>query len=149
MSTEITLSTINQAELKLIEEHGGEDWSNEYVEAAAAAFEAVQAFYKKMEPGRAPGSHRVDYDRIWDLASFRRNYFKPALARAELPGIRVHDLCHAAASLWLAAGFPPSQVSRWLGHAGVVTTDTIYSHLYPTDYAQHVERFARFSAVEG
>lgn len=97
-------------------------------------------------PGRAPGSHRVDYDRIWDLASFRRNYFKPALVRAQLPGIRVHDLRHTAASLWLAAGFPPYQVSRWLGHASVVTTDTIYSHLYPTDYAQHVARFERFAS---
>lgn len=96
-------------------------------------------------PGRTPGSHYVDYGRVWDLASFRRNYFKPALARAELPAIRVHDLRHTAASLWLAAGFPPYQVSRWLGHASVVTTDTIYSHLYPTDYAQHIARFERFA----
>ena len=44
-----------------------------------------------------------------------------------------------------AAGFPPYQVSRWLGHASVVTTDTIYSHLYPTDYAQHIARFERFA----
>lgn len=96
-------------------------------------------------PGRTPGSHRVDYERVWDLASFRRNYFKLALARAELPAIRVHDLRHTAASLWLAAGFPPYQVSRWLGHASVVTTDTIYSHLYPTDYAQHIARFEKFA----
>ncbi|MFC7924981.1 site-specific integrase [Microbacterium laevaniformans] len=100
-------------------------------------------------PGRTPGSHRVDYGRVWDLASFRRNYFKPALMRAELPAIRVHDLRHTAASLWLAAGFPPYQVSRWLGHASVVTTDTIYSHLYPTDYAQHIARFERYANVVG
>jgi integrase len=37
-------------------------------------------------------------------------------------------------------------VSRWLGHASVVTTDTIYSHLYPTDYAQHVAKFEAFAA---
>lgn len=97
-------------------------------------------------PGRTPGSHRVAHDRVWDVATFRRNYFKPALRRAELPAIRVHDLRHTAASLWLAAGFPPYQVSRWLGHASVVTTDTIYSHLYPTDYAQHIARFERFAA---
>lgn len=96
--------------------------------------------------GRTPGSHRVDYGRVWDFASFRRNYFKPALARVELPAIRVHDLRHTAASLWLAAGFPPYQVSRWLGRASVVTTDTIYSHLYPTDYARHIARFERFAA---
>lgn len=71
---------------------------------------------------------------------------KPALDRAELPAIRVHDLRHTAVSLWLAAGFPPYQVSRWLGHASVVTTDTTYSHLYPTNYAQHADRFERFTA---
>lgn len=59
--------------------------------------------------------------------------------------MRVHHLRHTAASLRLAAGFPPYQVSRWLGHANVVTTDTIYPHLYPTDYSQHVERFERFA----
>jgi integrase len=48
--------------------------------------------------------------------------------------------------LWLAAGFPPYQVSRWLGHASVVTTDTIYSHLYPTDYSQHIARFEAYAA---
>lgn len=57
-------------------------------------------------PGRTSGSNRADYERVWDLASFRRNYFKPALTRAELPAIRVHDLRHTAASLWLAAGVP-------------------------------------------
>lgn len=87
----------------------------------------------------------MDYDRVWDRARFRNNYFKPALGQARLPGIRVHDLRHTAASLRLAAGFSPYQVSRWLGHASVVTTDTIYSHLYPTGYAQYVARFERFA----
>lgn len=57
----------------------------------------------------------------------------------------MHDLRHTAASLWLAAGFPPYQVSRWLGHANVVTTDTVYSHLYPIDYTSHVARFEAFA----
>lgn len=86
----------------------------------------------------------MDYARVWDLASFRRNYFKPALVRAQLPALPGHDLRHSAASLWLAAGFPPYRVSRWLGHASVVTTDTIYSHLYPADYSQHIAKFEAF-----
>lgn len=48
--------------------------------------------------------------------------------------------------MWLAAGFPPYRVSRWPCHASVVTTDTVYSLLYPTDYTQHIERFERFAA---
>jgi integrase len=98
-------------------------------------------------PGRTPGSHAVDFSRVWDVASFRRNYFKPVLRAADLPILRVHDLRHTAASLWLAAGFPPYQVSRWLGHSSVVTTDTIYSHLYPTDYSQHIAKFEAFVSV--
>lgn len=76
----------------------------------------------------------------------QRNYFKSALAQATLPAVRVHDLRHTAASLWLAAGFPPYQISRWLAHASVVMTDTIYSHMYATDYTQHVARFEWFAA---
>lgn len=91
-----------------------------------------------------PGSHFIDYERVRGVASFRRNYFKPALALAKLPPMRVHDLRHTAASLWLTAGFSPFQVSRWLGHA----TDTVYSHLYPTDYARQIERFDRLSQVD-
>jgi|GEM_PF-4826231 len=46
----------------------------------------------------------------------------------------------------LAAGFPPYEVSRWLGHANLATTDAIYAHLYPSDYASHVDRFEAFVA---
>ncbi|MCU1420186.1 MAG: site-specific integrase [Mycetocola sp.] len=95
-------------------------------------------------PGRAVGPATVDYGRVLDVGSFRRNYFRPALKRAGLPDIRVHDLRHTAASLWLAAGFKPYEVSRWLGHANINTTDSIYAHLYPSDYSEHVARFDHF-----
>lgn len=99
-------------------------------------------------PGRAVGGrHRPDYSRVMDNASFRRNYFRPALVAAKLPDMRVHDLRHTAASLWLAAGFQPYEVSRWLGHSNVTTTDTIYAHLYVTDYTSHVARFDAFTAL--
>lgn len=96
-------------------------------------------------PGRSPRSHREDYRRVWDPASFRRNYFKPALTRAELAAIRVHDLRHLQPACGSPQGSLPYQVSRWLGHASVVTTDRIYWHLYPTDYAQHIAWFERFA----
>jgi len=37
-------------------------------------------------------------------------------------------------------------VSRWLGHTSVVTTDTIYSHLYPAGYSQHTAKFEAFAS---
>ncbi|QIK62922.1 site-specific integrase [Leucobacter viscericola] len=99
-------------------------------------------------PGRSPGSRELDYDRMFDGASFRRNRFSTALIQAKLPKMRLHDLRHTAASLWLAAGFQPYEVSRWLGHASVTTTDTIYGHLYPTNYRDHMEKFERYMARE-
>lgn len=95
-------------------------------------------------PGRAPGSREADFERVVDGSTFLRNHFKPALTRAKLPKMRVHDLRHTAASLWLAAGFQPYEVSRWLGHANVSTTDAIYAHLYQTDYSDHLDRFEAY-----
>ncbi|MET4781241.1 tyrosine-type recombinase/integrase [Glaciihabitans sp. UYNi722] len=96
-------------------------------------------------PGRKVGGvAEVDYSRVLDVGSFRRNYFRPALRALGLQEMRVHDLRHTAASLWLAAGFEPYKVSRWLGHASITTTDTIYAHLYPSDYSQHVAQFSEY-----
>lgn len=97
-------------------------------------------------PGRRPGTHLVDFSRVFDVASFRRNYLRPALDALDLDAMRFHDLRHTYASLMLAAGFPPYEVSRWLGHASLATTDSIYAHLYPSDYASHVDRFEAFVA---
>ncbi|MDH6237907.1 integrase [Cryobacterium sp. CG_9.6] len=58
--------------------------------------------------------------------------------------IRPHDVRHTAASLWLAAGFKPYEVSRWLGHANLVTTDTVHGYLSPPDYSSAIERFELF-----
>lgn len=97
-------------------------------------------------PGRVAGSHELDYARTFDHQSFYRWYYKPALRAAGLPNIRFHDLRHTAASVWLAAGREPYKVSRWLGHASLATTDTIYSHLYPSDYAEDVAALDAFVA---
>ncbi|WP_171821922.1 hypothetical protein [Microbacterium sp. CGR1] len=40
----IRLATIDEAGCRLMEEYGGEEWSNDYVNAAAAAFTAVREF---------------------------------------------------------------------------------------------------------
>lgn len=98
-------------------------------------------------PGRNPGSHAVTYERVFDVASFRRNYLKPALRSLKMDdGMRFHDLRHTFASLMLAAQFPPYEVSRWMGHANLATTDGIYAHLYPSDYSAHLDRFDAFTA---
>lgn len=58
--------------------------------------------------------------------------FKKALVRAGLPDdIRVHDLRHAMATQWLAAGVSPHIVSERLGHTSVAFTLQTYGHVLP------------------
>lgn len=98
-------------------------------------------------PGRHAHSHVLDYSQPMNVGSVLRYYLRPAAERAGLPTrIRFHDLRHTFASLMLAAGFKPYEVSRWMGHASVSTTDGIYGHLYPTDYNEQITRFEAFVA---
>lgn len=94
-------------------------------------------------PGHNVGSCIMNNDHALDVGSFRQNYFRPALRALGMPRMHVHAIRHTAASLWLAARFKPDEVSRWLGHANT-TTDSIYAHLYPSDYTVHVARFDAF-----
>lgn len=49
-----------------------------------------------------------------------------------LPEIRLHDLRHTHATLYLTAGIHPKIVSERLGHANVSITLDVYSHAVPT-----------------
>jgi len=64
--------------------------------------------------------------------NFRGRVFVPALRRAGLRRVRVHDMRHTCASLLIAAGCDIAAVSRQLGHANVGTTLAIYSHWFAT-----------------
>ena len=46
-----------------------------------------------------------------------------------MQGLRVHDLRHTAASVWLGAGADPKVVQRVLGHASAAMTMDLYGHL--------------------
>lgn len=75
-----------------------------------------------------------------------RYYLRLAAEQANLPRTRFHDLRHTYASLMFAAGFKPYEVSRWMGHASVSTTNGICAHLYPSDYNEQLARFEAFVA---
>jgi integrase len=55
--------------------------------------------------------------------------WRAATVAAGVPDVRVHDLRHTAASLWLAAGADPKVVQRVLGHATAAMTMDLYGHL--------------------
>jgi len=63
--------------------------------------------------------------------SFRARFWVPALTRADLAGLRMHDLRHTAVSTWIAHGASANQVQVWAGHQSVATVFDRYGHLFP------------------
>lgn len=111
-------------------------------------------FWPGRAPSRAPGPKRLDYSRVLDMNSFARNYFKPALIAAELPPMRVHDLRHTAASLWLDDPKRKGKqrdilkVSRWLGHESTDLTTRVDGHLLRTNYEEERADWADYKLGE-
>jgi integrase len=58
--------------------------------------------------------------------------WRQARKRAEVPGVRLHDLRHFYASGLIAEGCDVVTVSRALGHSSSTTTLAVYSHLWPS-----------------
>ena len=72
--------------------------------------------------------------------------FKQMLLTAGLPEIRFHDLRHTHATLMLLAGVHPKIVSERLGHASIVITLDLYSHVIPGMQEAAAEKFDRYLA---
>ena len=67
-----------------------------------------------------------------DVRNLASKHFKPTLTKAGLPSkFRLYDLRHTHATLLLLAGVNPKIVSERLGHAGVMITLDVYSHVLP------------------
>jgi integrase len=58
-----------------------------------------------------------------------RNFFWPALNKAELPRVRFHDLRHTYASLLIDQGENIKYIQKQLGHSKPSVTMDIYAHL--------------------
>jgi integrase len=62
---------------------------------------------------------------------FRRRFWNPAVERAGLSPLRIHDLRHTAVALWIATGANPKQIAVRAGHTSVAVVLDRYGHLYP------------------
>jgi integrase len=72
-----------------------------------------------------------------------RKPFKRAVEHAELPEqMRIHDLRHSFASLWLIDGGDIFKLSRILGHSSVTITERTYAHLRPDAFGEDYGRVA-------
>ena len=74
-------------------------------------------------------------------SNFRRQVWYQAVEEAELPeDLRIHDLRHTCASLFVAAGANPKAVQVHLGHSSITVTMDRYTHLFPSDVDDLVRR---------
>lgn len=63
-----------------------------------------------------------------------------ATAGIARPSLRVHDLRHTAASIWLGSGADPKVVQRVLGHASAAMTMDLYGHLIDRNLWEAADR---------
>ncbi|WP_439030383.1 tyrosine-type recombinase/integrase [Gordonia terrae] len=81
---------------------------------------------------------RLDLD--WSSPVRHQNFYKavfrPAVLRAGTAptGLKFHALRHTYASLCVAAGIPPLEIARFMGHAKVTTRFSVYAHLFEDDH---------------
>ena len=67
--------------------------------------------------------------------------FERAVAKLDLPRIRLHDLRHTHATILLQQNVHPKVVSERLGHSSVAFTMTVYQHVMPGLQAQAASAF--------
>jgi integrase len=82
----------------------------------------------------APGSEFVFSSPCGDIINyrnFRRRYWDPAVARADLTGVTPHALRHTCVAFLIAEGANPLMVQRQLGHTDLRMTLGTYGHLFP------------------
>jgi integrase len=69
--------------------------------------------------------------------------FKAAVLRAGVAkNLRIHDLRHTFAGLFLASGGDIFKLSKILGHSSVAITQQVYAHLHPNAFAEDYSRVA-------
>lgn len=71
----------------------------------------------------------VDKDGLVPTTGHLRQAFYDLCTTTKVRQIKLHGLRHTAGSLWIHAGVPLLQVSRWLGHSSMKTTEQIYIHV--------------------
>lgn len=78
-----------------------------------------------------PLKHAAFYKAVYRPAVLRANRLTPTAVLP--PHLKFHALRHTYASLCIAAGRPPLEIARFMGHAKVTTTLGVYAHLFNTD----------------
>lgn len=92
----------------------------------------------------SPARHQNFYKAVYRPAVLRAN--RGGQGRALPPALKFHALRHTYASLCVAAGIPPLEIARFMGHAKVTTTLSVYAHLFEDDHTEAMSALAAMSA---
>ena len=127
---------------------GGKNGKGRVIAAPATLMPLLAARLREVEDLRAAagdawrGNGLVFCNRVGEpvgLAAFRSAWNRIA-ARAQLDGVRFHDLRHTHATELLRAGVHPKIVSERLGHSSVKITLDRYSHAIPDLQTEAAEK---------
>lgn len=95
------------------------------------------------------GSGKPDKD--FCFGSLYPNYvyqrFVRACKRLGIKNMRFHDLRHTFASQLVMADVSIFQVSKWLGHSSVTTTEKYYAHLSQDSNREEINHLSKLSAM--
>jgi integrase len=101
--------------------------------AALAELNVADAAERLVLDWTLPLRHATFYKAIYRPAVLRANKMKPTAKLS--PTQSFHSLRHTYASLCAAAGITALEIARFMGHAKVTTTLTVYTHLFGDDHA--------------
>lgn len=116
--------------------------------SALADLTAEEAAARLRLDWEVPVRHATFYKAVYRPAVLRANRIAAATGHwaALLPTVvSWHALRHTYASLCIAAGRPPLEIARFMGHAKVTTTLAVYAHLFNTD--DHAEAMGALDAM--
>jgi len=102
--------------------------------------------------GKPPGAWLFDAPAGGPLreSNWKRSVgWRAATAAIGVPSLRVHDLRHTAASLWLGAGADPKVVQRVLGHAAASMTMDLYGHMIDANLWRAAQLIGGISGASG
>ena len=111
---------------------------------ALADFTVADAGERLVLDWTQPLRHSAFYKAVYRPAVLRANRITPSAALP--PHLEFHALRHTYASRCIAAGRPPLEIARFMGHAKVTTTLGVYAHLFNTD--DHADAMAALDAMD-
>jgi hypothetical protein len=111
--------------------------------SALADLPSTEAEARLLIDWTAPVRHATFYKAVYRPAVLRANRMIPNAVLP--PELKFHALRHTYASLCIAAGRPPLEIARFMGHARPSTTEAVYAHLFNTD--DHAGAMAALGAL--